>query len=135
MATATATPGAYPFPWGVDNTQRFIEIRGTIGISASPDTYATGGLAVNWTQMAVDGGFEVPVNAGSLAVPVGVHFRSVSGSGYIYEWNATNNTIQIFVQGAAAGDALAEMADLAAIPAGVSNDNVQFEATFTKYDR
>lgn len=98
-------------------------VLGTIAIDASPATYATGGLAMN---------FSVPLIKATLA-PVHV---SVSGqSGYVYIYipgaDATAGLLKIFVQDAIAANPLAEMANALAIPAGVSGDTINFIATFS----
>ena len=121
MAVATATPTINAFPNGVDNTQRFTRIYGTIAISASPATYATGGLALSFSGLE-------PIK--STQSPVIVYIESVKGSGFIYGWNQSTGKLQIFT-GAAAQSALTELS-AAAIPAGVSGDTIFFEALFLR---
>lgn len=137
MAQATVTLKVYPFPNGVDTSQRRTTISGQAAIQASPATYTTGGLgtattgALNW-QALVDQltGAAVIVET-TASQPIMVYFTSVGGSGYIYGWNKSTNKFQIFT-GAAAQAALTELTNGAAIPAGVSGDVIEFDADFAK---
>lgn len=136
MATATATPTAYAYPNGIENGQRTIQVFGTIAIQASPATYATGGLTLNFATMSgIDGGFNLPVSPTDLASPMEVYFESVSGSGWTYLWQKSTNSLKIMASsGGAAGTtaSLEEMTNATAIPATVSGDTIQFKATFLR---
>jgi hypothetical protein len=136
MATATATPTLDAYPNGIDQGERFIYARGEVAISASPATYATGGLSLNWASLTgMDGGFQLPVSPTDLAAPVDVDFRSQTGSGWVYRWNKANNMLQIMAaSGGSAGTGAPEeeMTNGTAIPAGVSGDTIRFLAVFVR---
>lgn len=128
MAVATATLTLYPYPKGVDNTQRRKIVQGTCAIQASPATYATGGLAITWSQIAPSAsadGLTEPT-----ATPLLAEFFSVGGTGFIYGYNKSTGKLQIFT-GAAAQSALTELS-AAAVPAGVSGDTIEFYAEFIR---
>lgn len=94
----------------------------SIAITVSPATYTTGGIAMS---------LFVPLIKATLP-PVFVNITS--SAGYVYYYvpgvDASSGTLKIFVQGVAAGDALAEMANNTAIPAGVSGDTILAEIIF-----
>jgi hypothetical protein len=123
MALSTVTATVYPYPAGVDNTQRREIIRGTFAISASPGTYPTGGFSLATA-------FKIEAVRNVSGVPVALTIMSVSGSGYAYGWNRAANKLQIFQGAAGAGPEL-ELA-AAATPAGVSGDVIEFEAQFQR---
>ena len=133
MASATATVTVNTYPKGLTSDQRFLHVFGTIAISASPATYTTGGLALNFNPLSNgENGFiqlDVP-----NTTPVQVYIDSVGGGLFEYGWNKANNTIQIFAASAgAAGSApFAELGNGVAIPAGVSGDTIAFEAVFVR---
>jgi hypothetical protein len=142
MATATATITIDAFPAGIDNSQRVIYVSGTIAVSASPATYATGGLALNWAGLQAGGNYLFVESQGSNLNPFMVWLTSaaVSGTtvgGYGYVWNKANNTFQILATTGALGTAgvsptQEEMANGTAIPAAISNDTIRFEAIFIR---
>lgn len=129
------------YPKGVDNTQRYTYVRGTLTVSAS--TYSAGGLGttsgstINWN---FDGGVKVgtlpfQVSFFSVGNTAGGGVASHVGGGYQYVWNAATNKFQILAaSGGAAGTGAVteEMTDGTSIPAGVLNDVIQFEAIFVK---
>lgn len=125
MANATVTPTITY----TDNDQKLAHVYGTIAISASPATYATGGLAVSFS------GLTPPVpnvsNPASALISQSVAIWSNGGSGYVYGYNASTGKLQIFT-GAAAQSALTELTDGGAIPAGVSGDAIVFNAAFVR---
>lgn len=132
MAVATATVTVSAFPNGQTNDERFIHVLGTIAISASPATYATGGLALSFTPLASDSGGFISVLPDN-ATPVMVYIDSVGGGLFEYGWNKANNKIQIFAASAgAAGTAPFVELGAVAIPAGVSGDTIAFEALFVR---
>lgn len=140
MATATATLSIYPYPQGIDNSQRVIYVTGTVAIQASPATYATGGLTLNWTGL-LQTVTNLPIVAqGTDLAPFLVWFQGVglAGStvgGYTYVWNKASDTFQIgaaVTVTAGTGPTFEEMTNGTAIPAAVSNDTIQFEATFVR---
>lgn len=122
MAASTVVLTENKFPNGSDMTQRRFHKYGTVAISASPGTYTTGGNAFT---------FAAPVFDVSSQTPIDLEIKSVSGSGFIYQWNKASNTVQIFTTGTASGDALNELA-AGATPAGVSGDTIVYHAQFLK---
>jgi hypothetical protein len=54
--------------------------------------------------------------------------ESVSGSGFIYQYNKTTATVQIFT-GAAAQAGLTELS-AGALPTGVTGDTIEFESQY-----
>lgn len=130
MALSTVTPKVYAHPMGIDNTQRRIKVSGTLTISPSPGTYATGGLAIVWTFTDLLTGSAILLNTTSTA-PIMAYVTSVSGSGYDYAWNKVTNKLQIFTTGTATQAAKAELT-AAAVPAAVSSDVIEFDAEFVR---
>lgn len=122
MATATAVGTEYAYPMGKDNTQRRTMTYGSVAISASPATYAAGGLAFS---------FASPVFDVSSQAPIDLEIKSISGSGYVYQWVKSTGKVKVFT-GAAAQSPLTEVTDASAIPAGVSGDVLSYKATFNK---
>jgi hypothetical protein len=98
-------------------------ILGTLAVDASPDTYATGGLALAAANFAS----KVPLAPG--AKPLQVHAKGTSG--YHYEYDYANAKLKIR-QSAAASNPEGELA-VAAIPAAVSSDVISFIAVFEKF--
>src|SRR5437868_1301030 len=111
MANATATITVFPYPKGVDNTQRSQIIRGTIEISAG--TYPLGGFPLSWANASnVNGQMleSIPVPASTPSstggpVPFDMDVKSScyvstnfgSGpSGFIYLWDSVNGNLHIF---------------------------------------
>lgn len=130
MALSTTSIKIYPFPQGKDNTQRRLHLSGVVAISASPGTYATGGLALSWVALtnSLTGASELLDTTSTT--PIMAYFTSISGSGFVYGWNKATNKIQIFT-GAAAQSTLTELT-AAAMPAGVSGDVIEFDASFVR---
>lgn len=137
MAQATVTLKVYTFPNGIDTSQRRTSISGQAVISASPATYATGGLGtlvtgtINWQALTDQTTSAAVLLETTATQPIMVYFTSVGGSGFIYGWNKATNKFQIFT-GAAAQSGLTELTSGAAIPAGVSGDVIEFDADFAK---
>lgn len=131
MAAATVTLTAYNENYGTDLTAKRFIMRGTAAISASPATYATGGLAVTYTEIKSADGNAVLV-PGQNTTPDSFSAYSVSGSGYIYSWNKSTGKLMILVQGAAATDPLAEIGNGTAIAAAISGDTIEFTASWVR---
>ena len=116
MATATATPtidvGGIK-GYRIFNDNDMAHVYGTIAVQASPATYVTGGLPLNWLGVA---GF--PTRNTPYFVWVGAADGQVA---YQYQWRKSTGTIMIYTAGA-------ELANALAIPAAVSGDVIQFEA-------
>lgn len=136
MANATVTLTLNAYPNGMDNGEKYLYCFGVAAISASPATYPTGGLALNWTTLTtVPEGAQIPVNPTDIAAPVEVRFESQAGSGWVYRWKKSTNTLQIMAaSGGTAGTGAPEeeMTNATAIPAGVSGDTIAFKATFVR---
>jgi hypothetical protein len=131
MAAATVTLKLYPFPQGIDNTQRRVHISGVAAIAASPSTYTTGGLPTNFQAITnVLTGATDFLNT-NQAVPIMAYFTSINGSGYVYGWNKATNKLQIFTGGAAQSP-MTELTGGATIPAAVSSDVIEFDASFVR---
>ena len=116
MATATATPtidigGIKGKRIFYDNDMAYVN--GTIAIQASPATYVTGGLPLNWLAVA---GFP------TRNTPYFVWVAAADGQvAYQYQWRKSTGNLIIYTAGA-------ELANALAIPAAVSGDTIQFEA-------
>lgn len=96
---------------------------GTLAVDASPDTYATGGIALAAAN------FRGKVALSAEAKP---RFMLIMGkAGYHYEYDRAGDKLLIR-QGVAAGSPLAELS-AAAVPATVSSDVVNFVAVFEKF--
>lgn len=128
MALSTATYTKSP-SIGIDVTERKVTYTGTVAISASPGTYATGGLTLSLASGTLQRG-----------VPDYVEIYSLTGSGWQYAYvpGTTIKDGKIKVLGAPADSgatttttALAEL-DAAATPAGVSGDTIRVRFTLTK---
>lgn len=139
MAQATVTITYDDLLSNQDAGQHSQWMYGTITVSASPSTYATGGLS----GLASGGGIIWTVGdfpKVRIAVPKDVNFYSAALSGttvggFGYMWNKTNNTFQIAASTtvvAGTGAQQQEMTNATAIPANVSNDTIRFEARFLK---
>lgn len=120
---ATLVVNNNPFGTGADETQLSRIYSGLLNIAAG--SYVANGLPINWAAMkngAVNG---APVLVASLSVPpYKAIFTSKSGTGYTYQWDAAHGTVRIFLGGV-------ELT-VAAIPAAVVADLVQFEAWWVK---
>ena len=145
MATATATATIDAYPGGIDNSQRVIYVSGVISVSASPATYASGGLTITWLGVSQGPGTGssglFPLIQGVDAAPFMVWLASAATSGttvggYVYVWNKANNSLQLLAsagtQTAGTGTISEEMTAGTAIPAAVSSDVIRFEAIFVR---
>lgn len=122
MADATVT-------LTLDKIQRLHKewlLSGTLAIDASPDTYATGGLAMDFAAMTLPPGMSLPVNTVPKRVRIFSH-KTGTTSDYIYKY-APGTTISNGKIVAIAG-ALAEHA-AAAVAAAVSGDTIAWDAYF-----
>lgn len=122
MATATAVGTEYAFPSGKDFTQRRFQTYGSVAISASPATYAAGGLVFSFANVVFDVSSQAPID---------LEIKSISGSGFIYQWVKSTGKVKVLT-GAAAQSPLTEVTDASAIPAGVSGDVLSYKASFLK---
>lgn len=122
MAAALIVGTESAYPAGQDTTMRRKSTYGAAAISASPATYAAGGLVFS---------FAAPVFDVSSQTPIDLEIKSISGSGYIYQWVKSSGKVKVF-SGAAAQSPLTELTDAEAIPAGVSGDVLAYHAQFLK---
>lgn len=132
MATATVTLTVSAWPAGQTHTVSpgWQLVNGTASIQASPGAYATGGLPLTWVPLTGASGKNFfPSSGYSSLKPTIAYFTGIAG--YVYAFDFATNKLMIFVQGAAAGDPLAELA-AGAIPAAVSGDTITFLAFFTE---
>lgn len=137
MAQATVTVTYDDVLSTQDRGQHSQWMYGTIAVSASPSTYATGGLS----GLASGGGIIWTIGdfpKVRIAVPKDVYFYSAALAGttvggFGYMWNKASNTFQIAASTtvvAGTGAQQQEMTNATAIPANVSNDVIRFEARF-----
>lgn len=151
MANATATLTLYPYPKGVDNTQRNQVLRGTVAISAGD--YPDGGLSLSWggltnatgavAPQAVPPFGSSPSSSGTLQ-PIDADFKSVGyaatagghgPSGYVYLWDNVNGNLHIFQSNNGVSNVsgpLIESVTGGTIPGAVINDTIEFTAVFTR---
>lgn len=141
MAKATVTLTVNKFPAGVDNTQRYTYVRGTVAISASPAFYVAGGLALDWTKVSnllkISPDYKYPIQVTFFSV--GSSYYGSSGTyagGFPLLWNKANHTLQIMAnagtQTEGQGPVWQELSDATAIPAQLSLDTILFEAVFVR---
>jgi hypothetical protein len=101
---------------------------GTIAISASPATYATGGIPMNLFQPLIKATFP------PLLVIVQGQGAGTTGTLFVYEYipgaDASAGLLKIFTGGAGSTAVLAEFTNTTAIPADVSGDTITFLAIF-----
>jgi hypothetical protein len=130
VATATAIVTLDAFPFGVTQTQRMTVAFGTVAVSASPDTYAAGGLALSFVGEYPKTLNQVPK---FVSIVSGAPAASGEVGGYIYLWNQSTNKFQImaaYTVTSGTGPVMVEMTDTTAIPAAVSGDTIRFMAWF-----
>lgn len=99
---------------------------GTLAVDAAADTYDEGGLDLAFTDQLIKSS-RAPLHVeikGRGTAQVLFEYRFVPGS------DNTNGKLRVFGSGANADDPLSELADDAAIPAGVSGDTLDFIAIF-----
>lgn len=149
MANAAATITIYPYPRGIDNTQRFQVVRGTIAISAG--TYPLGGFPLTWGSLSNANGAVIesiplpastPSSTGTVK-PTDMDVKSTAytstnygtgPSGYIYIWDSVNGNLHIFEDyGSAASTSSGPLVEMGGnVPGLVVNDTIQFTAYFPR---
>lgn len=137
MAAATATLTLYDFPKGVDNTQRYQILRGTISIGFG--TYPVGGFALNWSSLTNAGGGRVEgiPNSGSTVIPVEVDVQDVSPtpSGYVFVVDNLG-TLHVFIAANAAsstsGPLIEGVGPNANVTGTLASATIQFTAYFVR---
>ncbi len=139
MAVSTATATLFDYPKGVDNTQRFQILRGTIAISTG--TYPGGGYAIDWASLKNGGGGRteaIPVGSATSIFPVDCDVQD-SGTipkGYIFVVDNVGN-LHVFVAANAAsgtsGPLLEGVGPNANVPGDLSGSTtIQFRASFVR---
>jgi hypothetical protein len=99
-----------------------IHVVGTLAVAASPDTYTTGGNALDFVANMIDGaGLGVPL-PGISSQPF---YALVMGLAYFGQYNPTTKKLKLLAFGGAEVPA-------AAVPAGVSGDVITFYLVFDK---
>lgn len=110
MAVATVT--VTPLRSWVDG---MYHVFGTVAVSASADTYATGGLTMALNNALIK----------AQRTPQFVRFTGINGYEYAYINGSDNTNGKLKILTTAATELAA-----AAVPAGVSGDTITFEAVF-----
>jgi hypothetical protein len=135
MAVATAAISVYPYPKGVDQTQRMEYIRGTFVISTG-GTYPPGGFPLNWSNIeqikAIPFGSTTPTSTGG-PTPFQVQVASAANppSGYIYLVDGVAGNLHIFeASNSASGNSGPLLEVGGAIDNRIVTDVIQFEAIF-----
>lgn len=148
MANSAATITIFPWPKGIDNTQRNQIVRGTIALSAG--TYPVGGYTLTWTGSNTNGEtvISVPIAASTPSStgspkPFDMDVKSVANvttqygtgpSGFVYLWDNVLGNLHIFVSAEreTSGNSgpLVEFAGV--LPGSMVNDTIQFKAYFSK---
>ena len=145
MALSTATLTLFPYPKGVDNTQRNQILRGTVALSAG--TYPPGGYSLSWVTLTNASGERIesipnpastPSSTGS-PFPTEVDFYSVGyqSSGYVYVWDNVQGNFHVFISANAASGTSGPLIEgvapnTAVLPAALLADSIQFCATFPR---
>lgn len=134
MAEAVATP-TVTF---IDHSAGCVHVFGTLAVDADPATYATGGIACDFTGLipGVATVLKVAVRSqkswNSPASPTSPYSPNTTEYEYYYTPGGTlaNGKLQIF-EAAGSAAPLSEIA-ASATPAVVSNDTIGFEGWFKK---
>ena len=137
MAVATASLTLSDFPKGVDNTQRYQILRGTISIGFG--TYPPGGFSLNWASLTNSGGGRVEgiPNSGSTVIPVEVDVQDVSPtpSGYVFVVDNLGN-LHVFIAANAAsgtsGPLIEGVGPNANVTGALASATIQFTAYFVR---
>ena len=124
----SATLTAYNPPYGLDQTQTRRILRGLLVWAAG--TYATGGILPSYVGIKQQNGEIVPLDTINVA-PDSMWIQTISGSGYTYDYVKSTGKIVILVTGSASGNPQQELA-AGALPAGVVNDVIEFEASWAR---
>lgn len=123
MAEATVTVTITHQP-GIIGGMQFV--MGTLAVTAAAATYDEGGLDLSFALAGIK----------SSRAPLHVQVKGRGESQLLFEYRfvpGTDNSdgkLRIFGSGANADDPFSELADNAAIPAGVSGDVIEFLAIF-----
>ncbi len=138
MALATATVSLFDYPKGIDNTQRFQVLRGTIAIGFG--TYPPGGFTINWAAVKNGTGGQVeaiPIGSASSVVPVEVDVfdASPTPSGYVFVVDNLGS-LHVFIAANAAsgtsGPLIEGVGPNANVTGALASASVQFTAYFVR---
>ena len=138
MALSTATATLYDYPKGVDNTQRFQILRGTIALSLG--TYPPGGYAVDWASLKNGGSGRteaIPIGSASTIVPVevDVYDAGTAPTGYVFTVDV-NGFLHVFIAANAAsgtsGPLIEGVGPNANVPGALVSATIQFSAFFVR---
>src|ERR1700761_1210408 len=105
MADSVLTLTAYNAPYGIDETNTRMWLRGTLSFGAG--NYETGGLAPVYAPIKDASGQAVLLPTLNAA-PDEITFYSLTGSGYIYQRVASNGKIKV-LESAGSATPLAEL--------------------------
>ncbi len=105
MALPALTVTVNPFPTGRDKTQMNLIVKGNIAIAAG-GLYQTNGLPIALSGPEILTSKQP--NWGEVYSP---------SSGYVYRFDPVNQTLRIYIMGAAVSDPLAELANGASVGA------------------
>jgi len=141
MADSTATITVFPYPKGVDNTQRCEVLRGTISVTQGH--YPSGpngtGWPLSWANIeglkAIPPGSTTPSSTGSITpINVDVHSAASPPSGIVYIWDNVFGNLHAYISADASSNSSGPLIEYggAVIPQYIINDVIQFEAWFTK---
>lgn len=143
MAVSTATVSVYAYPKGVDNTQRYHILRGTIGVTNG--TYPPSGFPLNWTNLeqlkAIPPGGSSPSSTGSpfpievdiYSVAAQTGFGGVGPSGYVYAWDNVNGNMHIYEAANGVSTASGPLIEYGGnLDQHIVADTIQFTAYFVR---
>lgn len=117
---SSVTLTVYGYPKGFSPSLRRYQFLGLAAITAG--AYTTNGIPFPWALLEPDGSPNTQVRS---ALPTTARFDSITRSGNTYQYDTINQTLGVFVAGV-------ELANGAAIPAGVLADQIEFKADFLK---
>ena len=155
MAVSTATITIFGYPKGIDNTQRFQVVRGTIAVT--PGDYPTvgnsgqGGYQLSWGSLSNANGAVIesvplpaatPSSTGSI-FPVEVDIQSsgytlnqfgTGPSGFIYVWDSVKGNMHIFVtpEREVSGNSGPLIEFAGPLSNAIVTDTIQFTAYFAR---
>jgi|ERR1700690_4481824 len=139
MAVATASATLFEYPRGVDNTQRYQILRGTIAVGFG--TYPVGGFSINWATLANSSGGHtaaIPVagvSSSILPVEVDVFSAGPNPPGFVYLIDSLGN-LRVFIAAnstsGSSGPLIEGVGPNANIPGSLASDVIQFTAYFVR---
>jgi len=143
MAVSTATVSVFAYPKGVDNTQRYHVLRGTISVTNG--TYPPGGFPLSFANLeqlkAIPFGGSSPSSTGSpFPVEMDIFsssnqagFGGVGPSGYVYMWDSVLGNMHIFEAANGVSNASGPLVEYGGnLDQHIVNDTIQFTAYFVR---